>query len=69
MHICAHTQRTQTTNLTADKMYHFIFWSLIGCCLLIGGDAGEEVWRALRIAEGSQDDPDGVQAVPHEQEL
>lgn len=34
-----------------------------------GGDAGEEVRGAVRVPAGGEDDPDGVQAVPHEQEL
>lgn len=45
---------------------------LVACvwrCCLIGGDAGEEVWGPVCVPAGSEDDPDGVQAVPHEQEF
>ena len=35
----------------------------------LGGDVGEEVRRPLGVPASGEDDPDGVQAVPHEQEL
>lgn len=34
-----------------------------------GGDAGEEVWGSVCVPAGCEDDPDGVQALPHEEEL
>lgn len=38
-------------------------------CCPTGGDVGEEVRGPVRVPAGGEDDPNGVQAVPHEQEL
>lgn len=37
--------------------------------MVIGGDAGEEVRGPVCVPTGGENDPNGVQAVPHEQKL
>lgn len=42
---------------------------LVSLFILIGGDVGEEVRGPVCVKAGGEDNPDGVQALPHEEEL
>lgn len=56
--------QNQVSLSSVDWLVACVWW-----CCLIGGDAGEEVRGPVCVPAGSENDPDGVPAVPHEQEL